>query len=206
MNQATSDKFPLINILIRNKYRPQLLRRTLESIVNQGYPALRIIMCSDTDEALSDGSEALISTGIRYSHFLVHPTGDDHYWNLYCNQLKKEVYDGWFVFLDNDDYLRPGSLKEIAQHLDDPAQGVICQFIRNKRPKPNDTLIRNKKILKGLIGGSCIILHQTHKYLAEWQSGPAADYRFIKAVSEKLPLKFVPVVVAIAGNGGLHGK
>lgn len=197
---------PLINILIRNKYRPELLRRTLRSIGEQEYPNVNIIACSDSDEAFTDFNKAAAEAGLKFVQMRVYPTAEPYYWNLYCNTLKSEVTAGWFFYLDNDDYLRPGCLKDLARHLTDKNTGIICQFQRGKMVKPNRHLVKFKRVVKGLIGGSCIILHHTKKNIADWETGRAADFRYIKAVEAKMPLRFIPVLVAIAGNGGLHGK
>lgn len=202
---------PLINILIRNKYRPELLRRCIQSVKEQEYSNVRIIIISDSAEGLKDAAEVLVQlykeTGINTLFLSIkQDSAEKHFWNLYCNQLKEKVEEGWFFFLDNDDHLRSGVLKELAVHLKDPATGIICQFLRNGRAKPNDQLIKQRKILKGLIGGGCIVLHHSHKHVAEWDGEAAADYRYIKAVSENVPLKFIPLVVQVAGNNGLHGK
>ena len=131
----------------------------------------------------------------------------DHYWNLYCNELKSQVNEGWFFYLDDDDYLYDNnSLERIAQHLTNPNEGVICQFIRNGKPKPNNQLIEQKRIEKGRIGSPSLFLHSSQKDIANWDGHRAADYRFIRDVAAKLPMKFVPVVVVQTGNNGLHGK
>lgn len=206
-------EMPLINILIRNKFRPELLERCLASIISQEYKQTDIYVASDSKEAREDIDRLSRELNMPYRGVYVTADGSNyrhyrpsHFWNLYCNTLKQLVMDGWFFFLDNDDYLQPGALHELSKHLADPAEGIICQFLRNGKKKPNDRLMERKQIIKGRIGGSCIVLHHSHKHLADWDGEAAADYRYIKAVSEKLPLKFIQMVMVVAGNNGLHGK
>jgi hypothetical protein len=171
---------------------------------------------------------------MNYQLFCVENTGVPFHWNFYCNNLKQRVEEGWFFYLDDDDFLYDEYvLASISRHLNDPKEGIICQFNRGAQPKPeydlgdlvrsdehgilfNGQLFETKawgsfyvkpdSIVRGKIGGSCIFLHHSHKDIAHWDGKKAADYRFVKAVSEKIPLKFVPVVVVQAGNKGRKGK
>lgn len=199
---------PLINILIRNKYRPELLRRCLQSVYDQNYSNVRLIIASDTAVGYIDAQAALKEIEFDNCKIIrLNPeVREKHYWNLYCNDLKEWVHSGWFFYLDNDDYLHPGSLKELSRHLTATTSGIICQFIRNGKPKPNDKLIRTRMIIRGRIGGGSIVLRHDHKDLANWDGEAAADYRFIKAISQKVALKFIPMILQVAGNKGLHGQ
>lgn len=208
---------PLINILIRHTAgRREELKRTLASCFAQSYQKIRCIICTDSKEAADDVHV------FRYivDHIKVTPTGVPFHWNFYCNNLKERVTDGWFLYCDDDDYLvNPHCLANLAPHLDNHTVGVICQFNRGARAKPQyrggvEIAVHNNgypyvkpdAIVRGKIGGSCIVLHHSQKDIAHWDGQRAADYRFIKAVSEQIPLKWVPVVVVQAGNKGRRGK
>ena len=109
--------------------------------------------------------------------------------------------------MDDDDYLiSPTIIEQLVMHLQDEPDGLIVQFIRNGKPKPSNLLIAAKEIRKGLIGGGCLVLHSKFKDVAYWDDQPAADFRWISAVAKKVKLKFVPLVVQVAGNNGLKGK
>jgi hypothetical protein len=175
---------PLINILIRVS-RPEMFDRCIESVHLQTYSNIRIIIHQD-----------------------IEPRERKPYdWNLFCNILKSQVTSGYFLFLDDDDTLRdPFVIEQLARHLQDDPDGLICQFLRNGKPKPNDHLIATKQIRKGLIGGGCLVLAARYAGVADWEAKEAADYDWIAAVALKVKLKFVPLVVQVAGNNGLHGK
>lgn len=128
-------------------------------------------------------------------------------WNLYCNELKREVTDGWFFFMDDDDFLYSNdSLEHISRFLLNPDKGIICRFIRNGKAKPDIRMMQTSTVMKGRIGGGCIFLHHSKKFIADWDGEKSADFRFIKAVEEKIKLDFVNVIVQEAGNSGLFGK
>lgn len=176
-----SNTEPLINILIRT-HRPALLRRCLESVESQTYKNYRVIL-----------------------HTTVGRTPDYEY-NLFCNDLKSQVTDGWFFFLDDDDVLiDPTALKRISVHLDNPFQGVICQFLRNGKAKPGPGAFYYKKIWRGMIGMPCIFMHHTDKHIVDFEATEDADFLFIKEVSTMLPLKWVQEVIVDAGKRS-HGK
>lgn len=200
---------PIINILIRNKYRPELLGRCLHSVIEQTIAkSLNVIICSDSKEASEDAKIKTDNFPSKVS--LIEAEIDINYpfyWNLFSNQLKNLVTEGWFFFLDNDDLLYSStSLETISTKLTNPEEGVICQMLRRGRPKPPMDFIENKKIVKGKIGAPCLFLHHSKKNVALWDGYKAADYRWIKDIEKVLPLKFVPIAVVQTGNNGLKGQ
>ncbi len=187
----------LINILIRHKEgRDVEFNRCNESILNQTYKKWQRIVYWD----------------IKFDNFIsldkgtIHGLTPKHY-NLHCNDLKAQVKDGWFFYLDDDDYLAsPTVLEELSHHLFDGA--LIVQFIRKRRRehagvgshtrKPTDRMIHDKVIKKGMIGGGCLVLHHSFAGVADWKGKPAADFDWIKAVTDVVPTRFVPLVLQIA--------
>ncbi len=161
---------PLINILTRS-HRPRKLGACEHSVSVQTYQ--------------------------NYHHWIYHSSLMPGFaYNLLCNNLKSMVKDGWFFFLDDDDVLvDPSALSRIASHLYDCDVAVICQFLRAGKPKPSDALIDSKSIVRGKIGMPCIFLHAKWKDLVDFGDTEDADYLFIKAVSERLPVKFVKEVI-----------
>jgi hypothetical protein len=125
------------------------------------------------------------------------------YWyDLYCNELKKRVTDGWFFFLDDDDILTsPTVLEELADQLKIPG-AIICQFLRNGVPKPRDNYIRNKVIVEGKIGLPCLVLHHKYKDIGQLDGQKAGDYRYIKEVASQVPTKFITLPLVSAGPRG----
>jgi hypothetical protein len=51
-----------------------------------------------------------------------------------------------------------------------------------------------------MIGGGCLCLHHSFKDVADWLPHAGADYNWIKAVTDKVPTRFVPLVLQIAEN------
>lgn len=199
----------MINILTRVCRLPEFTN-CLKSIQAQTFRDLKLIVAIDTPVNVEPVRELLENTGLPYQIVEVERTGKPYHWNLYCNALKEQVTEGWFFFLDDDDELAtPDCLERIRPELS-VDHGIICQFLRKSRAKPpvNRTAfwMEPGDIIRGKIGGSCIFLHHSHKNLAHWDGERAADYRFIRDVREKLPLRFVKKVVVRTLNNGRHGK
>jgi glycosyltransferase involved in cell wall biosynthesis len=191
----------MINVLMRTSDRPELFWRALSSVRNQSYQDVNIIVAYDNDKALRYIPDSI-------TRLKVTPTqGQSFFWNLYCNDLKNEVSEGWFFYLDDDDYLTDdNSLFSISSHLVNPERGVICQFIRNGHAKPSNEEIEQRQIGRGRIGGSCIFLHHSKKGLADWDGKKGADFRWISELASRIEFDFIPKVVVTAGNNGLKGR
>lgn len=202
---------PLINILIRVS-RPQLFERCIESVLNQTYRNIRLVIGYDRDEAQEavyrlmlmkdEKQERYImpfreSTGVELRNYLV----TEFHYNLFLNALKREVYSGWILILDDDDFLACSTvLEDIVEHLTDYDVPVICQMLRNGKPKPADMYIDKQSVSLGRIGMPCIFLHAKHKDIYEFEDREDSDYRYIETVSKQLKCKFVKQVVVDAGT------
>lgn len=184
----------MITLLIRCSYRPVGFTRTLNSI-----PAGTSIICSYDDDRALD----YIPDGIQKIKVYKHEAA--FFYDNYCNSLKELVTSGYFGFLDEGDVLLPGALSELTKHLKG-SNGVICQFSRNGKLKPPINLIRERRILRGKIGMPCLFLHHSYKNAAHFDgSVGAADYHWIKAVAQRVKLKFValPLVHAEQRDSGV---
>lgn len=153
---------PLINILIRT-HRPKMLIDCIESVMNCGY----------------ENIQQHIINGTGY--------GEGYKYNLLCNTLKSQVTDGYFFFLDDDDLLIPGALSKIELYLRND-RPIICQMLRNGKPKPVRDIIK-----RGKIGMPCMIMHHSLASLADIPATVCGDYEWIKSVTDKVGYKFVPI-------------
>lgn len=171
----------MINILTRIS-RPDLYERLLKSI---DYEHINLITYDDSKERVPR---------------------KPFEWNLFCNILKAQVSEGYFVFADDDDYFRPGALRELSDYLTDDVEGIICQFLRHGQPKPSNGLIAAGIIKENHIGGGCLVLHSRHKNVAHWDNMRKADYRWIRDVADKVQLKYIPLILQLTDNNGRKGK
>lgn len=181
---------PLINVLIRTSNRPQLFIRCLASIQNQTYRNIRIIVGYDNDQAVNYVPSFIETIPVHANK------GIPFYYDLYCNQLKKYVDEGWFMFLDDDDFLHsPTVLQDISAHMNGEHEAIICQFLRKGTPKPATSRIERRQIIEGKIGLPCLLLHSKHKGLSGLDGYAGGDYRYILSVAQMVKTLFVPMVV-----------
>lgn len=172
-----------VTILIRTSNRPILFNRALASVYSQTYKNIDVIVSYDTENRPDYIPEDIKTIKVTKQE-------GEAFYNLYLNDLKEQVNDGWFFFLDDDDYLqRINSLEFLVPHLT-PITATMCQFIRKERRKPLTNIIES-----GKVGLPNIILHHSQKNLAKFDSAMNADYKFIKSISEQIPVKFVPLVL-----------
>lgn len=183
----------LITALVRTSYRPELFKRCLDSIKSQTYTNMELIVSYDDERAL-EYIPADLKT-IQVFKDLSKP----FFYDEYVNQLKDEVKEGYFFVLDDDEVLSDTNcIMKISSHLKN-SHGVICQFSRNGKLKPSNELIKQKRIMRSKVGMPCLFLHHSFKNIAHLNgSVGAADFTWIKEVSRKTQLKFVPIVVAFA--------
>jgi hypothetical protein len=179
----------MINILIRTSYRPVAFKRLLDSIANQTFKNIRILVSYDDDRALS-----YIPEGIE--KIRVYKTEKLFWYDEYVNDLKELVTSGWFCVIDDEDWLIDNTaLERVYKHLMGTS-GLICQFSRGGRLKPSNEQIKNKHIVRGKIGMPCLFLHHSHKKAADLDGcRSASDFHWIKMVSRKVKLKFISEVV-----------
>lgn len=197
----------MINVLIRlHKGRDVLFERCIKSIFNQTHKDFKIIVSFD-DPVCYPIIEKYGLDSCRV--FKQEDLGETHY-NLYCNNLKNKVEDGWFFYLDSDDYLSTNdALERISKHLDEVKySAIICQMERSfGLVKPSDEQIRNRQVISGKIGMPCIFVHHSVKDIASFNETSNADYFYIQQVKRELgkKMKFVKEVI-VCSPKRLFGK
>jgi hypothetical protein len=165
----------------------------------QTYKNMRVIVGVDRASAVG-----YIPDDIK-AYFVYADNSIPFFYDLYCNDLKERVEDGWFFFLDDDDTLASNTvLEELADQLKQPG-AIICQMLRNGVAKPADNYIRKGIIREGKIGLPCLVLHSKYKGLSGLDGQKAGDYRYIKAITDQVPTKFICLPLVNAGSRG-HGK
>lgn len=115
-----------------------------------------------------------------------HPhSRSPYFYNLFCNTLKSQVKDGYFFFLDDDDYIQL-HIDEIEPFLDPEKANIVQMWRGDTGPKPFEHHMDEKMIVEGKIGMPCIILHAKHKDIANFDDSESADYKFIRECVDKL--------------------
>lgn len=187
----------MINILIRTSRRPRFFKDCIQSVENQSYKNWRIIISIDDN----------------YTEQYVKPYGYDYvkvlrgntncFWNLYFNDLYKQVKDGWIIYLDDDARLVPGALQIIADHFNDNNLLIWKYQFANGRIIP-EINFWGKQPQRKHIDTGCFA-HQ-RKHFIPWDALRAADYRVIFQLYQKLNPVWIDKVLFKAGNNGAIGN
>jgi len=191
---------PKINILIRTFDRPNLFSICLNSIIQQTYKNYEILVYDNS------------SVGVNYIPENIKKIRDEksakgYDYNLFCNVLKNEVKEGWFIFVDDDDFLvGDNALQTLVDNLPNEDEVLIFQILRNQKSKPNNRLIDEKRIIKGHISTQCFAVHSKHKNIADFTNIESGDYDFIRTATQKLKPIFKKIILvnSLVRNHGLQ--
>lgn len=182
---------PLINILVRIS-RPDLWPRCLASIKACSYQNIRIIAYVSTPLSIDTEDCDIVVQGEA-------DRSVKFFYNLFLNDLLAYVMEGYFFMLDDDDILMPDALNVIALELS-PDKPIICQMLRNGKPKPMGVYMDKRWVVRGHIGMPCMILHSKWKNAYTFEAVEDADFRWISTINKLLPCKFVQQVLVDVGE------
>ncbi len=205
---------PLINILTRTSNRPIGFEKCINSVNNQTYRNVRNIISYDDPADLG----YIKKHNVDCIRVLREVRGDGNFsdenkfepYNLYCNELLKEVQEGWIMFLDDDDMLADEkTLENIVANLQNGNDTLIIW----KTKFPNGALLppewefKHKQIRFERIDTACFIFHSKYKDVSRWDSWYAADFRFIEGLTKHIPKKkWIPQVFTLKNNFGDRGR
>jgi len=199
-----------VTALIRTHNRPEYFKRCIESVKSQTHPTAALISIDDYDDFHEYVSPYILFEGPTWPSFVCLSTKHEEskspfFYNLYCNDLMGFLidveYNGWFFFLDDDDFLVDNTaIERIIPYLTDPTKVVICQMQREmgRKKKPSDKEITAKTFTKGRIGMPCIFVHSSLKDSVMFDDTEDADYNYIKAMVDKHGATFANEVVVFS--------
>lgn len=185
-----------INILTRTSGRPNGFRKCRESIEEQSYSPIEHIVSYDSDEDLGYLNKKRPTKLIKVrkkkfsSSFAKNGKSEDFKpYNLYCNQLIRQVKTGWILFLDDDDMLlEQDVIEKVVKEIKKAGKKdlLVWQIQYPDGSKiPKNESYHEKKITFMDIDTACFAVHYKLAKSAKWDAWRAADFRYIKKLSEK---------------------
>jgi len=192
-----------VSALIRTHNRPQLFKRCIASAMSQSVYLDIAVGCHEDDNETFDYVRAYMKTiqqqRLIFGMSFTSSSDSPFFYNLYCNEFKKYVSDGWFFFLDDDDYLiNDTAIERIIPYLTDPTKVVICQMKRGRFTKPDDLHMNRGYVRKGRVGMPCIFVHASLKDSVMFNDTEGADYDYIKAMIDKHGAVFAKEVIVMS--------
>ena len=172
-------KRPLINILTRT-HRKECFIKCEESISSQSYKNYRHILCIDEDSSL----EYINSTDYIQVKRVEKKNFTHFSYNLYFNEMYKEIKDGWIMFLDDDDsFYSPSALEDLATSIEEVSNTDALILWKVWAPGTETTIPSqnnfSKKPALGHITGQGFCFHYSHINKAQWDDERASDFRVI---------------------------
>ena len=209
MSTLEPDKNITINILTRSGNRPKYFKLLKNSIVKQTYPHIRHIISNDNPRCdyLKDEPHVYVVTKT--------PSLGYGFYNLYLNQLAKQVDDGWVIVLDDDSILINKTFIENLAKICSIAKEndvLIYQTIiwPNKTIVPNNEYFNKHKIEFGNIDMGCFCVHHSIFNNIQFKCKRGGDFSFLDDVrhSKQYNFKFVRLPRGIWSNysGAKDGK
>ena len=178
-----TEKEEKITILIRTCYRPLLFKRCIESILQQRYTNVHIIICYDTLRAI-DYLSPYINKVKNCKSFYCSVTSTKKYkFNLYCNLLLKKVKTGYCIYLDDDNEFTHANCLNIINHY--LQHNKICVWNYLRADKVIYPCCMNN-ITIGEIDSSSFCFPSKYKIYSKWPDTQYGDYYFITTLLKNL--------------------
>jgi glycosyltransferase involved in cell wall biosynthesis len=188
---------PLINILTRTSGRPNAFKRCVDTVKQQTYQNINHIIITDS----KDNIEYINQEGywphlvdrdllIKNDNTTDPHTGPYSPHNLYFNEVKHLVKEGWVIYLDDDDYLfTEDTLQEIVDKINENDSDTIIywQMLYTKGLKLPTIIDSNNPPKIGGIGSPCFTYHTKYHNDIVWDGWKCADFRVINKLHQIIP-------------------
>lgn len=196
-----------INILIRTSNREAQFKRCINSVKNQTYKYINILVSADDEKTAAyvrkSGIEPVMVAKGYKTDIETAP------YNVYLNKLIARVKGGWIYILDDDDFLINNSvLAKLVTYLNDDN---VIYFMKMKWPTgrviPSAENFTRKQIVRKDIGMPCFIFHAKHKHKTAFQPVKQGDYHFVTKLATVVKRqKWLDIILTQIGNTGAYGK
>lgn len=170
----------LLNILLRTSCRPRGFSRMMSCIESQTNKNIKVYISYDNEQTYDYVSKY----AYKIEHQLVKVSRDpkarsDGFFNLYFNDLKNAVSDGYIYHVDDDDVLPNDKVFETISNIcTNPEKLYIFRMQYYGRILPGSSF--RKSPTHGDISTQCFVYHSKYKQLVNWCDVYSADFNFIR--------------------------
>lgn len=167
-----------IHIIVRSHLRETYFKKVIESIVKQNYEKYIIHVAYDHIDSLDYINQNMNHKMIV--HKVERRSDENVFFDLYCNDIKDKINDGWIMFLDDDNYfIHPDCLKIINMNLKEKI--VVWSFLR-----PDKLITPNlNKLRYGEIDNCSYIFYHSIKNDGQFGDFYGSDFQFINSLIAK---------------------
>jgi len=187
-------KQPLINILTRTSNRPNYFKECFNSVKTQTYKNINHIISVDNDETeeyVKQYTDNYIRVNPINKNIIPNINGRNIApYELYLNDLRKEVKDGWIMFLDDDDMLMINtSIQKIVNNILNDDQMLIWRVKFPNRIIPEQIYFDKKQIVLNHFSMIGFMYHKKFDSYAKFDPYYGGDYFFAKQLEKIIPEK-----------------
>ncbi len=204
---------PLINILIRTSGRPAYFNECMRSIREQTHKNVQVVVSVDDDETARYVQPYKVRM-IRCKPELSIPDppldiivddkviyGRKAFYNLYLNDLNKEVSDGWVLWHDDDmQFAGADVLERAAGMIKSENDLIMWRVFTNGTVVPQDEHF-GQKPWNCDITASCLF-HSKHLHLIRWEPYRKGNYRVMSVLYKHLHPVWIDKIMATTGEVG----
>jgi len=186
------DARPVVNILTRTSGRPKYFEKCIESIRNQSYSNINHLISVD-DDASEEYVKKYTNNYIRVEKYtgkiLKVPSGRRPApYNLYLNDLRDQVKEGWIMFLDDDDaFLEDNAIEEIINQLNNEDDLALWKVKFPERIIPGNLLFNKRMIALNHFSMIGFMYNKKYDDEAKFDYYSGGDFFFISQLAPKIP-------------------
>ena len=208
---STITGLPLVSVIMPTRNRPQRIPQALDSIIEQTYPAIEVVIVNDAGEPLDD---VLTPYSERLNLRLI--TLPEQVGPGAARNAGMRAAEGTYIaFLDDDDVYRPAHLVSLVAELEaNPAligaytDALQRNFIvKGKRVRhASDELLyshdfsREELLVRNYIPILCLMIRREAVLEGVWfneDMKALEDWEWLIRLSDQGPLRHVPFVTAV---------
>lgn len=209
-------KVPTVNVIMRTCQRPRYFRSAYQSVADQTYPNVNLVVGYHDTETESYLTPYRIYP-VKYLPYTesMPPKNDKSRYgrpfpsNHYLNILFKEAKDGWIFWLDDDDaFVSKNAVAQIMSQAKTDDDLLLWRMNNNGRIIPKDENFGNQPVA-GDISAIAFAVHTKHIRDYFMEPYKLGDYRLINHLYNKLnPVWIDKVLTKIQGEaqGGGYRK
>ena len=168
-----------ITILVRTCYRPLLFKRCIESILQQNYSNVRIVICYDNEKAKNYIEPFTSKINNCNAFYYTVESNEKYKFNLYCNKLLSKVTSGYCLYLDDDNEFTHEHCLNIINHNLRENKICIWKYLRGDKVICPKSL---NSIAVGEIDSSSFCFPCEYKNYGKWPDKQYGDFSFFNSM------------------------
>ncbi len=190
-----------INILTRTGNRENYFNTLKQSIDSQTYKNIRHLKSNDNINCKYLDGEKDVLNVVKNSEL------GEAFYNVYLNEIGKQVDDGWIIILDDDSKLIDNTfLEKLADVCSKSKTNEILIFqsllLPKKRIIPKQDHFKNSKVIKCDIDMSCFCFHHSLLNSFSFDGRRMGDFNFLEKIKKdkNFKFKFINLPIGIWAN------